>query len=452
MSNYEHMLPEIINSLKSTSGEDFFNTLTLQLDKHIGADYTLIARLNQESNSSKTICLVAHGKLVANIEYSLLNTPCAEVNNNSICIYPNGITNLYPDDQLLIDMNIEGYIGTPLHDSLGNVLGHLAILNEKVIENPNVVVTLFELFSGRISAEIERVEREDELKAIANTLEINVLNRTEDLTQTLQSLKEAQEKLINSDKMAALGKMTASIAHEINNPTNFTYASVYMMLDEIKGIKAFLKQLAGGDKADAVVLESFDNKFDKLIELVQTANEGTTRIKSIVDSLRTFSHLGHLNKEKTQISTLITSTLHLIRTEYRNIAITSNFEYDPLLNCLPSKLNQVFMNLIINACQAINFKKEQRKETDDGYQGQLTINTNRKGKELVIEIADNGCGMDDNTQEKIFDAFFTTKDVNNGTGLGMSVSFDVIESHNGSIAVKSELGVGSIITIHLPLE
>lgn len=451
MSNYEHILPEIINSLKSTSGEDFFNTLTLQLHKHIKADYTLIARLNQGNHSSKTICLIAKGKLVANIEYSLINTPCAEVNNNSICIYPQGITNLYPEDQLLIDMNIEGYIGTPLHDSLGNVIGHLAILNEKTIENPDFVVTLFELFSGRISAEIERVEREDELKALANTLEIKVLNRTQDLTQTLKNLKEAQEKLINSEKMAALGKLTASIAHEINNPTNFTYASVYMMLDEIKGVKAFLKQLAGGDDADLAVLASFDNKFNNLVELVQTAKEGTTRIKSIVDSLRTFSHLGHLKKEKGQISALIKSTIYLIRTEYRNITIINNFEFDPLFNCFPSKLNQVFMNLIINACQAINLRKEQQKANDD-YQGQITINTSQGSNELIIEIADNGCGMDDFTREKIFDAFFTTKDVNSGTGLGMSVSFDVIESHNGRIVVTSELGVGSQVTIHLPLE
>ena len=149
---------------------------------------------------------------------------------------------------------------------------------------------------------------------------------------------------------------------------------------------------------------------------------------------------------------MIKSTIYLIRTEYRNILITKNFEYDPLLNCFPSKLNQVFMNLIINACQAINLKKEQICITDESFQGQITINTKKNDNKLIIEIADNGCGMDDYTQEKIFDAFFTTKDVHSGTGLGMSVSFDVIESHNGSIIVTSELGIGSKITIDLPLE
>ncbi len=452
MSDYEHILPEIINSLKSASGDEFFNNLTLQLHKHIGADYTLIARLNQKSYKSKTICLVAKGQIADNFEYSLENTPCAEVNNNDICIYPQNICRLFPHDQLLIDMKIEGYIGTPLHDSHGKVFGIIVALHENKIENSSLIVTLFELFSGRISAEIEREDREKELKELTNTLEIKVLERTDDLSQTLKNLKDTQEKLVQAEKMAALGTLTASIAHEINNPTNFTYAAVYMMHDEITAIKNFLIQLAGGDSADIEVLESFENKFINLIELVQTANEGTNRIKSIVDSLRTFSHLGHLNKEQAKITELIKSTIYLIQTEYRNITITTNFDYDPLLNCFPSKLNQVFMNVIINACQAINSKAEQTKAADINFSGQIIIKTKKADNKLIITIADNGCGMEGITQEKIFEPFYTTKNVSKGTGLGMSVSFDVIQSHHGSITVSSQLDQGSKIMIQLPVE
>ena len=452
MSDYEHILPEIINSLKSASGDAFFNTLTLQLHKHIGADYTLIARLNQESSKSKTICLVAKGQIAENFEYSLENTPCAEVNNNKICIYQHDICRLYPHDQLLKDMNIEGYIGAPLHDSHGKVFGLIVALHENKIENSSFIVTLFELFSGRISAEIEREDREKELKELTNTLEIKVLERTNDLSQTLKHLKDTQEKLMQAEKMAALGTLTASIAHEINNPTNFTNAAVFMMHDEITAIKNFLKQLAGGDNADSEVLESFENKFINLIELVQTANEGTSRIKSIVDSLRTFSHLGHLNKEQAKIAELIKSTIHLIQTEYRDITITTDFEYDPLLNCFPSKLNQVFMNLIVNACQAINSKAEQITTADINFKGQIMVKTKKEDDKLIITVTDNGCGMDDITQEKIFEPFFTTKNINKGTGLGMSVSYDVIQSHHGSISVSSQLDQGSIIIIQLPVE
>jgi len=452
MSNYDHILPEIINSLKSTSGEEFFNTLTLQLHKHIGADYTLIARFNPDEYCSKTICVVAKGKLTQNFEYSLEHTPCADVISNSVCIYPQNICKLYPNDQLLIDMNVEGYIGTPLLDSHGKVIGLLVALHENKIENSDFVVTLFELFSGRISAEIERVDREHELRELANTLELKVLERTRDLSETVEHLKNTQQKLVQSEKMAALGKLTASIAHEINNPTNFTYASVYMMLDEITNIKEFLRQLAGGDAADSEVLASFDDKFGKLIELVQTANEGTTRIKSIVESLRTFSHLGHLNKEQTKVAELIESTINLIRTEYRDITITTKIEYDPLLNCFPSKLNQVFMNLIVNACQAINTKHEEYKVSNKPYKGLVIIGTKQERNMLVITIEDNGCGMTNENQEKVMEPFFTTKNRDAGTGLGMSVSFDVIQSHDGRITVTSVLNQGSTITIYLPVE
>ncbi|MCJ8319561.1 MAG: ATP-binding protein [Colwellia sp.] len=452
MSNFEQVLPEIINSLKSTSGEDFFNALTLQLCKHTGADYTLIARLNQERYSSKTISLVAKGLLAENFEYTLKNTPCAEVNSGSVCIYPKNICQLYPDDQLLIDMKIEGYIGIPLHDSHGKVIGLVVALHEEKIENSDFVVTLFELFSGRISAEIERTDREHELIELANTHESKVAERTKDLSQTLEHLKSAQQKLVQSEKMAALGKLTASIAHEINNPTNFTYAAVYMMLDEITKIKYFLKQLAGGDNADNEVLNSFDKQFGNLVELVQTANEGTIRIKNIVESLRTFSHLGRLKKEPAKVSQLIGSTINLIRTEYRDITIITDFEYDPILSCYPSKLNQVFMNLIINACQAINLRVEQLPIADKNFKGKITVKSQNEQNELLITITDNGCGMDETTQEKIFEPFYTTKDASNGTGLGMSVSFEVMQTHKGSIKISSQLNHGSTIILRLPIK
>ena len=452
MSDLEHILPEIINSLKSASGDEFFNTLIQQLNNHIGADYTFIARLNQEDFKSKTICLVAKGQLVENFEYSLENTPCAEVSKNEICIYQQDICRLYPHDQLLIDMKIEGYIGTPLHDSHGKIIGLIVALHENKIENSSLIVTLFELFSGRISAEIERGDREQELKELTNTLEVKVLERTNDLSQTLKHLEDTQQKLVKSEKMAALGKLTASIAHEINNPTNFTYAAVYMMLDEVKKIKNFLTQLAGGDNADSEILESFDNQFNNLTELVKTASEGTTRIKSIVESLRTFSHLGHLKKEKALISSLIQSTINLIRTEYRDIQMTTHFEYDPLFYCYPSKLNQVFMNLIINACQAINVKDKQIQKNVNPFKGQITVKTHKEGSQLAITISDNGCGMNKVTQESIFEPFYTTKEISSGTGLGMSVSLEVIEAHEGSISVSSEREQGSTIIIQLPIE
>ncbi|NRA15238.1 MAG: response regulator [Oceanospirillaceae bacterium] len=191
MNDFEHVLPEIITSLKSTCGHEFFDRLTLELGKHIGADYTFIARLNKEKNTSRTISLVAKGKLIENFEYSLNDTPCADINAESLCIYPEGICELYPDDQLLIDMNIEGYVGIPLCDPQGDMIGIMVALHEKKIENPDFTVTLFELFSRRISTEIERTERDQELHDLTKTLEVKVEERTQELKRLSEVLESA---------------------------------------------------------------------------------------------------------------------------------------------------------------------------------------------------------------------------------------------------------------------
>ncbi len=348
--------------------------------------------------------------------------------------------------------NLAACWSTPILSKEGDVLGTFAMYYPKPRSPTKWDEELIDKAIHLSSIAIMKRNDEVKLKELNSNLEDKVCQRTSELTEALKTLQDTQKKLVDSEKMAALGKLTASIAHEINNPTNFTYAAVYMMLDEITKVKIFLKQLAGGDTADSEVLQSFDKQFKNLVELVQTANEGTTRIKSIVDSLRTFSHLGHLNKEQAKISELIQSTIYLIRTEYRNISITTHFEFDPLFNCFPSKLNQVFMNLIVNSCQAINAKATAMETDEADYNGQITVKTIRVDNELIITIADNGCGMDKSTQDKIFEPFFTTKAIKEGTGLGMSVSFDVIQSHQGSINVLSELGKGSTITIQLPIQ
>ena len=255
----------------------------------------------------------------------------------------------------------------------------------------------------------------------------------------------ASQRFIQTSKMAALGTMTAGVAHEINNPTNFAYAAVYMMKDEISEIKAFLKQMAGGDSADPQVIDAFNDKFGKLIELVKTATEGTNRIKMIVEDLRVFARLDDAKKATAKITDLLTSTVHLIQTQYDGIEIIMQFDFSPELSCFPSKLNQVFMNIIVNACQAITSKQKNNKD----FEGEVLITTTEQNGRLMMRFKDNGCGMDKVTLQRIFEPFYTTKDVGTGTGLGMAITFGIIEEHGGSINVDSTLGEGSEMTILL---
>ena len=260
-------------------------------------------------------------------------------------------------------------------------------------------------------------------------------------------LKNTQQQLVQSEKMASLGTLTAGVAHEINNPTNFTYASIYLMKNEIEAIKQFLKQLAGGEQADPLVLQSFDEKFSKLTELANTAAEGTQRIKIIVNNLRTFTRLDNAEHKRVFITELITSTINLVQTQFNNIDIRTEFLANPSLNCYPAKLAQVFMNLIVNACQAIEAHKAHQTE----LQGLVTITTELLNSQLHISFQDNGCGMDKITQQRIFEPFFTTKDVGSGTGLGMAISFSIIEEHHGMIKIHSQLNQDTTITVVLPI-
>jgi two-component system, NtrC family, sensor kinase len=174
-------LSEIIQGLSNTCGKEFYRRITLNLHNVIGADYTFIARLDRTRYTSKTLCLVAHGEVADNFEYSLDDTPCADVGDNSLCLYPNDITHFFPKDQLLIDMKIKGYVGSPLRNSDGSIFGLVVGLFEQEIPSVDDVSALFEIFSGRISVEIERTEQQCLLKEYNENLESLVEDRTKEL-------------------------------------------------------------------------------------------------------------------------------------------------------------------------------------------------------------------------------------------------------------------------------
>jgi len=261
--------------------------------------------------------------------------------------------------------------------------------------------------------------------------------------------QEREDKLIaQANTIESLNTLTAGMAHEINNPTNFTNAAVFMMKEEIALVKLYLIKLAGGNKADPAILTSFDENFSKLIELNETAMEGTERIKRIVADLSSFAQIYNTDKKhRTNIKTAINSTIRLIKTRFDYIKFQFEFDDIPHISVFPSKLNQVFMNILVNACQAIEIKKE----SQPSFTGQININSKKQLNKIILTFQDNGCGMDKVTQHKIFDPFFTTKDVGTGTGLGMSISFGIIEAHGGTINIESDVGQGSTLTVSLPV-
>ena len=250
-----------------------------------------------------------------------------------------------------------------------------------------------------------------------------------DLKKALKELKETQLQLINSEKMASLGQLVAGVAHEINTPV----ASIKSN-NEIT--KKLIKQIEDKD----------------LAELLQETNEIDTkaieRINRLVMSLRKFVRLDEAELQEADINKELDLTLDLIRHETKNgIEIVKNYGNLPPIKCYPNMLNQVFMNILVNATHAIKANKQKLSSNPDG---KIAIDTSFKNHNLIVKIKDNGCGIKE--PEKIFDAGYTTKGVGVGTGLGLAISQKIIEKHKGKIDVKTKINKGSEFCITIPSE
>jgi len=276
----------------------------------------------------------------------------------------------------------------------------------------------------------------------------------EELNQAIQSLKDAQSQLVHSEKMASLGQLTAGIAHEINNPINFISSgmvSIKMSIDSMREIAEEYSRLEDGDDLEEV-LESvkelkeeheYDEILEELDELIKDVNYGVTRTIEIVKGLRVFSRLDEEESKNANVNENIDATLTLLRNKTKNTIKVSKYYDENMkdIECFPGQLNQVFMNILNNGIQAI---------PKDKKDGEITIYTEEMENEVVIRLKDNGSGIPEKIKNRIWEPFFTTKAVGVGTGLGMSITYGIIEKHNGKIEFTSEENKGTEFVITLP--
>lgn len=331
------------------------------------------------------------------------------------------------------------------------------------VTNANGDVIQVILVGRDITEDREKSRRINDLNQKLTTAIKEIKQKNITLESTLNQLKESQLRTLQAEKMASIGQLAAGVAHEINNPTGYVSSNLKTLADYQKGLLRIIplyRQLVAQvkrwretdvdssalvDLADQILKSERDEDMDFILDdmppLISESREGTQRIKKIVSDLKEFSHPGERAKIDADINENIETTLNIVWNEIKYKAqVTKDFGELPLVRCYPQRINQVFMNILVNAAHAIE------------ENGSIHIQTRCESGLVRIVISDNGCGMSQESLPKIFDPFYTTKAVGKGTGLGLHLAYNIIMDHGGVIDVQSEVGKGTSFIIDLPID
>ena len=289
-----------------------------------------------------------------------------------------------------------------------------------------------------------------QIRAIVGEL----IKTNRDLKEVNSKLSDAQSKLIQSEKLASIGQLAAGVAHEINNPIGFIFSNfgtleqyledLFQMLDAYEQAEASVSDSAALARIRSLKADlDIDYLKEDIPNLMRESRDGIQRVRKIVQDLKDFSRVDARQEwESVDLHAGIDSTLNIVNNEIKYKAdVVKHYGALPEVQCLPSELNQVFMNLLVNAAHAITAER-----------GTITISTGVDGPNVWVEVADTGAGIAQENLKRIFDPFFTTKPVGKGTGLGLSLSYGIVQKHSGRMEVHSELGVGTRFKITLPIK
>ncbi|MFZ6871226.1 ATP-binding protein [Undibacterium sp. Di27W] len=352
------------------------------------------------------------------------------------------------------------FTAAPLHNKEGKIVGAIETL-EDITERYDAENALRQAHSNLENLVKKRTlqlaETNSKLEADIKqreSVESELVRRNTELTELNAKLSMAQEQLLQSEKLASIGQLAAGVAHEINNPIGYIFSNFATLENYIKDLFSIIQAYESAEPhiaSASIKNELIEIKEDKELsflkedipELVQQSREGIERVRKIVQDLKDFSRVDSQQEwQWANIHVGIDSTLNIVNNEIKYKAdVIKEYGKIPDVECLSSQINQVIMNLVVNASHAITAER-----------GKITIRTSCDDEHVFIEVSDNGSGIPKEIINRIFDPFFTTKSIGKGTGLGLSLSYGIIQKHHGKITVNSDIGIGTSFLISLPIK
>lgn len=439
----QYPLRAILAGLSNKSGADFFDAIVLNLQHSIGSDYCYIARISPDKKSSRTMSMVYQGALQDNIEYDLANTPCSDVADTQVCVFDHDVCSVYPKDELLKTLNIDGYIGTVLLSADGGVLGLLVALYHQPVTDVDFVTILFDIFSSRISAEIERTEQAEELARLNATLAQLVVERTQDLTISEDRLEITQQELIQRDKMGSLGRVVAAMAHEMSTPIGVA------MLANSVGQQA-LSTLMGWLQGNAMSRSELNRV---VVELKEATDLVEMNLRKTGDLMANFKNIvvnpSDETVEPVNLGSAVRSIVDSLGANLakRHIVAHIDIAADIALWTHALDLVQVLSHLLDNAIEH-GFPEGDLLSTDR----RIVIAGREENKRVTLTVEDNGVGVNAAHIDQIFEPFFTTRHSMKGSGLGLHIVYNlVINKLLGSIQVETDVKKGARFIMTIPV-
>ncbi|MCP5041708.1 MAG: GAF domain-containing sensor histidine kinase [bacterium] len=407
----EEVLRAVMEGTSATSGEAFFRASVENLTRALGMQFASIGLAHEQGGRSiETVALWSDPSLQDNIRYALAGSPCENVVAGETCIYPDAVQALFPEDELLREMEIRSYVGTPLRTAKGRTIGVLNVFDTRPLAGTQcpIATMVLEIFAARVVTELDRIHAHEALLEHRRYLEVTVQMRT-------QALQSSQERLARSERLASLGTLASGIAHEINNPLG-----IIRLASEVLRVDA-------GDPAACL------DTVDKIIENVD-------RCKDIVGNVLRFAKSEASEKCELELNEVIDRAIDATRPEAESSSVKifrSLAEGLPRVEGNATELQHVFVNLIRNALVADSVSE-------------VLIRSEFDATCVRVVVRDDGQGIAEKDLPHIFDPFFTTRHCNGGTGLGLSICHGIVCDHGGEIDVVSQHDQGCSMRVQLP--